>query len=108
MSKELRQKFGVSMGPILCTRAFRKEMDFDHRSVATSSFILVNDKATVLPSGVTCSGSRTHVNLYNGNAGSGFDASKSTYPLGTGKTLEKTLKGYLECPISECPVAKEL
>lgn len=108
MSKELRLKFGVSMKPIDCTKVFKREMGFDHKSVDTSSFILINEKATSLPNGLTCSGTRTHVNLYNGNAGSGFDSSKSTYPLGTGKALEKTLKGYKECPISECPVAKEL
>jgi hypothetical protein len=96
------------MAPIECTKAYKRVMGFDHAKVDTASYILVNEKATKLPNGDTCSGTRTHVNLYDGNAGPGFDPDKTTYPLGTEKILSQKLKGYTEIPISQCPVAKAL
>lgn len=104
-TKALRKKFGVTMKAIPCSRAFRRQMPFDHGNVDTQSFILVNDQATALPDGKPCNGSRTHVNVYNGETGIGFNADKATYDRGDEKNLKKKLKGYEECPIHACPVA---
>lgn len=93
--KANKKKYGKTMGPIPCTRAFKRDMPFDHRAVDTVSFILINDVAQT----------RTHVNLYDGATGAGYDAEKSTYPLGDEKVQKKKLKGYSECAISECAVA---
>ncbi len=99
--KANKKKYGKTMAPIPCTRAFVKPMGFDHKEVKTQSFILINDN----PSPKFPQGSRTHVNLYDGGTGAGFDADQATHALGDEKTIKKKLRDYKPCQITDCPVA---
>lgn len=103
--KELKKTYGVTMKPTEATRAFKREMPFDHKTKKTVSYILINDNSTVLPDGSACVGSRTHINTYDGICGPGFNAAKATWALGDEKKLKKVLRGYDECPVEDCPVA---
>jgi hypothetical protein len=112
--KDLRNKYGITMSPIPCTSAYKRKMPFDHKTVKTVSWILVDDTATTCPDGkggaIECEGTRTHVNTYNGETKAGYDANKATFVRGDEKELKKKLKtgrddGYTPCEINECPVA---
>ena len=106
--KDKRKKYGVTMQPIPCTEAYRREMPFDHkkRGMVTWSYILVN----------RYDGTRVHVNIYDGETGGGHNTDKCRYPIkkwGTDKAeteLRKSLRigkddAYVRCKISDCPVA---
>ena len=103
--KALRRKYGITMAPIPATKAYKRKMPFDHTSVTTTSYILLNEYAQFLPNGKATAGTRTHVNLYNGDTGVGYDATKNTYAMGNADELKRKLKDYVECAISDCPVA---
>lgn len=100
-AKDQKKKYGVTMGPISCTEAWRRKMPFDHKdTVTTWSYILINRYA----------GTRTHVNLYNDATGPGYNATKNTHPIGDDKKLAKSLNigkpgEYQRCPIKDCAVA---
>ena len=112
-AKDRKKKYGVTMAPIPCTEAWRREMPFDHRSrgVETWSYILVN----------RYTGTRTHANVYTKpkdepGTGPGHNSLKSTYKIknyGTAqgeKDLIRSLQigkdsPYSRCRISDCPVA---
>lgn len=96
-TKDLRLKFGVTMQPIPATRVFVREMPFDHTTVKTRSWILINDNARTLPDGKPCGGSRCHINTYGDGMGKGANSGTSTFDLGDEKTLRKKLKGYVAC-----------
>lgn len=110
-AKQRKKKFGVTMAPIPCTEAWRRTMPFDHNSkgVVTFSYILIN----------RYTGTRTHVNTYNGDAGIGYNATKNTHRIkGWGedaveeaKSLAKALQAgkdlpYHRCKIEDCPTAE--
>lgn len=106
--KAMKKKYGVTMAPVEATRAYKRQMPFDHTHVNTESFILINDNATQLPDGSPCNGSRTHINLYNGICGAGYNALKATWALKPEKEMVKVLEGYVPCDVSECAVAKPI
>ena len=54
-----KKKYGMSEQPIKCTEAWVRKMGFDHKTIESNSYILINRKT----------GKRVHVNTYNGNAG---------------------------------------
>ena len=107
-AKIQKKKFGVTMAPTPCTEVWRRSMAFDHNSkgIVTFSYIAINRYL----------GTRTHINLYNGDTGPGYNAKLSTHPIKNWgvnpalaeEDLAKTLRlgkdnAYHRCRIVDCP-----
>jgi hypothetical protein len=97
MERELRELFGVTGQPVVCTRVMVKDMNFDYPEVDAKSWILINDQT----------GKRTHVNTYDGKAGAGHDSNLMTYDLSglDSKKWRKKINSYRDAEIADCPVA---
>jgi hypothetical protein len=94
--KANRTKFGVTGKPVRAIRAFRKDMDFDHKDTKTESWILITPENTLV-----------RANLYNGQAGKNFDPKTLTHPAPADtKELNRKLKGYTEVSVNLCPIAE--
>ncbi len=107
-AKDKKKKYGVTMAPIPCTEAWRRDMPFDHKSkgIETWSYILIDRYR----------GTRVHVNTYNGATGPGHNTDRCTFlikkfgtPEGEKELLKSLRTGkpeaYSRCRIGECAVA---
>jgi hypothetical protein len=99
--KANRRKYGISGKPIKATQAWARSMNFDHPGVKTQAVILVN----------SADGTYTSVNLYDGEARSGYDAGKMTHAIASCKPnlLRKLEKGKYELvDVASIPVAEKV
>ena len=98
-AKEQKKRYGVTMAPIPCTEAWSRAMPFDHKKCQTISFILIDRYKNT----------RTHVNIYDGITGAGYNANKAIHPLIEAELAVKLRLGkdnaYTRCRIADCPAA---
>lgn len=91
--KELRDRYGVNMAPVPATKAYKKPLEhFVNKGIEAFSWILVNDSDNTI----------VYANTYRGKVGDKWRP--KIMKMGT-DTLQKKLRGYVEVPVTECPVA---